>query len=340
MDLSNWNLESELNVFESKLAAIDSHESWQALKLAYLGKKQGKITELLMSMRDVPKAQKPLIGKELNRLKKAVETQLGEHACAQASNKNLAPKIDLTLPGIKPAIGSLHPLTITRHRLINFFARLGYDVGEGPEIETAYYNFEALNTPESHPARDEADTFYIDEQRLLRTQTSGVQIRYMECHEPPFRMIAPGKVFRRDDDVTHSPMFHQLEGLVVGHDITFGHLKGTLQAFAQHLFGPQTKIRLRPSFFPFTEPSAELDVTCPFCETGCRVCKQTRWIEILGCGMVDPHVFEGVGYDPEKVSGFAFGMGIERIAMLSLGIPDIRLFYQNDRRFLDQFKSE
>ncbi|MCB1041690.1 MAG: phenylalanine--tRNA ligase subunit alpha [Acidobacteria bacterium] len=337
MDFTNWNLEQALDSFQQKLAACDDHESWQALRLSYLGKKQGLITGMLLAMRDLPKERKPLVGKQVNQLKQAVEQALKDspHAEARSLRKS---SLDVTLPGIRPKCGTLHPLTITRHRLIDFFRSYGYDVGEGPEIETTYYNFEALNTPESHPAREEADTFYIDDDRLLRTQTSGVQIRYMESHQPPLRMIAPGKVFRRDDDITHSPMFHQLEGLVVGPDITFGHLKGMLQAFARHLFGPNTVIRLRPSFFPFTEPSAEMDVSCPFCESGCRVCKQTRWIEILGCGMVDPNVFEHVGYDPEAVSGFAFGMGIERIAMLSLGIPDIRLFYQNDRRFLDQFR--
>lgn len=340
MKLANWSLEAQLSEFRSRLADVADHDSWQQLRLSYLGKKQGVVTDLLASLRDVPPERKPVLGKELNQFKREVERCLKEHPDSQPSAAGPKSQIDLTLPGIKAPVGSMHPLTITRHRLIDFFTRLGYDVGEGPEIESAYYNFEALNTPASHPARDEADTFYIDDDRLLRTQTSGVQIRYMENHQPPFRMIAPGKVFRRDDDVTHSPMFHQLEGLVVGPDIHFGHLKGTLEAFAKNLFGPQTEIRLRPSYFPFTEPSAELDVTCPFCESGCRICKQTRWIEILGCGMVDPNVFEGVGYDPEKVSGFAFGMGIERIAMLSLGIPDIRLFYQNDRRFLDQFKTE
>lgn len=345
MDLADWNTRQGLETFNRELKEIDSAESFERLRVAYLGKKNGLIGQLLQLLRSAPPEEKPRLGREVNQFKKAVEGALKNHrfssGAVQGSRQRDQKKgggFDVTLPGIRPALGSLHPLTLTLDKVLSFFLRMGYDLGDGPEIETLFYNFEALNTPQKHPAREEADTFYIDDDRLLRTQTSGVQIRYMQTHQPPFRMIAPGKVYRRDDDITHSPMFQQLEGLVVGHRITFGHLKGTLEAFAKFLFGAQTRIRLRPSFFPFTEPSAEVDVSCPFCTSGCRVCKNTRWIEILGCGMVDPNVFGHVGYDSEEITGFAFGIGIERIAMLNMGIPDIRLFYQNDRRFLDQFK--
>jgi len=337
MDLTGWDYEAARHQFGQDLAEVASADDLEQLRIRYLGKKQGVVTGLLAGLREVPRELKPKLGKELNLFKREVEQAIKTHDLKASAPAHAKRKLDLTLPGVRPAFGSLHPLTQIEDELLDFFLSLGYDIGEGPEIESAYYNFEALNTPEGHPARAEADTFYMYDERMLRTQTSGVQIRYMENHQPPFRMVAPGRVYRRDDDLTHSPMFHQLEGLVVG-DIHFGHLKGTLQEFAKHLFGAQTRIRLRSSYFPFTEPSAELDVTCPFCSDGCRVCKGTRWIEILGCGMVDPNVFVSVGYDPERWTGFAFGMGIERIAMLALGVNDIRLFFQNDRRFLDQFR--
>ena len=335
MDLTQWQYEAELEAFRNAAGDATSDGAWEALRNQYLSKKNGMVGKLLAALREAPKELKPRLGKEINLFKKEVE------ALFKDKPQNLSKKasgLDLTLPGIRPDTGSLHPLTLTMRAMTDFFVKMGYDVSDGPEIETAYYNFEALNTPADHPAREDADTYYISDDRLLRTQTSGCQIRYMEAHKPPFRMVAPGKVFRRDDDVTHSPMFHQLEGLVVGENITFGHLKGTLEAFARHIFGENTKIRLRPSYFPFTEPSAEVDVTCPFCSDGCRICKNTKWIEALGCGMVDPNVLEMVGYDSEKYTGFAFGMGIERVAMLKYKVPDIRYFYQNDRRFLDCFK--
>ncbi|MCB1050807.1 MAG: phenylalanine--tRNA ligase subunit alpha [Acidobacteria bacterium] len=332
-----WDSENASSTFLAQVSDLAAKADWENLRVAYLGKKNGLVTDLVEQLRNVPREEKPRLGKAVNQFKSLVEKTLQDHPLAKVESSAAQKVFDYTLPGYQPAMGSLHPLTLIQDRMVEFFVRQGYDVAEGPQIETAYYNFEALNTPESHPARDEQDTFYFPDGRLLRTQTSGVQIRYMETHQPPFRMIAPGKVYRRDDDITHSPMFHQLEGLVVGEGITFSDLKGTLQAFSRYLFGPETQIRLRPSYFPFTEPSAEVDVSCPFCSSGCRTCKQTRWLEILGSGMVDDNVLKGVGIDPERYTGFAFGMGIERIAMLALGIPDIRWFYQNDRRFLDPF---
>lgn len=338
MDLSNWNYEASLAAFDQRLAEV-SAENLEALRLEYLGKKNGLCTQLVTALRNAPRELKPKLGKDINLFKKHVETAFKDRKPVKTARK--AAGLDLTLPGVRPDLGSVHPLTMTLDAMTDYFSRLGYDIADGPEIENNFYNFEALNTPASHPARDDADTFYVDDPSgdlLLRTQTSGTQIRYMETHKPPFRMVAPGKVFRRDDDPTHSPMFHQLEGLVVGEGIHFGHLKGSLEDFARHMFGEQAVIRLRPSYFPFTEPSAEVDVSCVFCESGCRICGHTTWIEILGCGMVDPNVFKAVGYDPEKVTGFAWGIGIERVAMLKYAIPDIRYLYQNDRRFLDQFK--
>jgi phenylalanyl-tRNA synthetase alpha chain len=253
----------------------------------------------------------------------------------------MAETLDITLPGRAVARGGVHPITRIIEDTKAIFMQLGYEVVEGPEVELDYYNFEALNIPPDHPARDMQDTFFINERLLLRSQTSPVQIRVMENRKPPIRILAPGKVYRADSDITHSPMFHQIEGLVVDRGITFADLKGTLELFAQRMFGSHTKIRLRPSYFPFTEPSAEVDVSCIMCGgTGCRVCKDSGWLEILGSGMVDPRVLAGVGYNPQEVSGFAFGMGVERIAMLKYGISDIRLFFENDVRFLKQLGSE
>ena len=335
MDLSTWDYDHEIQVFRDALAQADSDAAWTDLRNAYLSKKNGMVGKLLASLRDVPRERKGEMGKALNIFKKEVEAAFKNGAPVKKAVKT---GLDLSLPGMTPNNGSLHPINKTMKDMVDFFINQGYDVSDGPEVETAFYNFTALNTPEDHPAREDADTFYFNDDQMLRTQTSGCQIRYMENNQPPFRMVAPGKVFRRDDDATHSPMFHQLEGLVVGQNITFGDLKGTLEAFARHMFGAKTQIRLRPSYFPFTEPSAEVDCTCPFCTDGCRVCKGTGWIEILGSGMVDPNVFEMVGYDPENYTGFAFGMGIERVAMLRYEVPDLRYFYQNDRRFLDRFK--
>lgn len=333
MDLSQWDYDAEIKRFREEVAAT---EPSQDLRNKYLSKKNGLVGKLVQGLRDCPRELKPKLGKEVNLYKKEVEQFFKDMGKVQA--KKAVPQLDLTQPGVVPDVGSLHPLTLTMRDMCDFFVKMGYDLADGPEIETAYYNFEALNTPDDHPAREDGDTFYINDHMLLRTQTSGCQIRYMETHKPPFRMVAPGRVFRRDDDATHSPVFHQLEGLVVGENINFGHLKGTLEAFAKHIFGEQTKIRLRPSYFPFTEPSAEVDVSCAFCTDGCGICKKTGWIEILGSGMVDPNVLKMVGYDPEKYTGFAFGMGIERVAMLKYKVPHIAYLYQNDRRFLDCFK--
>jgi phenylalanyl-tRNA synthetase alpha chain len=246
--------------------------------------------------------------------------------------------VDLTLPGRRPPFGSVHPLTRVHDEIVSIFVGLGFSVAEGPEIESDYYNFEALNLPPDHPARDMQDTFYLSQDTLLRTHTSPVQIRTMQAQKPPVRIICPGKVYRRDADITHSPQFTQFEGLAVDRDISMADLKGTLELFALEMFGPRSKIRFRPSFFPFTEPSAEVDVLCFLCGgDGCRVCKQSGWLEILGSGMVHPQVLRNVGYDPEEVTGWAFGMGVERIAMLKYGVDDIRLFFENDLRFLRQF---
>lgn len=320
----------------------ESLEELQQLRVKYLGKK-GEVTQLLRTMGQIPAEERPKVGQMVNQLKNELaviyEEKYAELESKIQQSRLAAEAIDITLPGRKPKAGSLHPLTLVLNEIKQIFISMGYQVVEGPEIETDYYNFEALNIPKDHPARDMQDTFYISGDFLLRSQTSPVQIRVMEKQEPPVRIIAPGKVYRSDADVTHSPMFHQVEGLLIDEGITFADLKGTLQVFARAMFGPDTKTRFRPSYFPFTEPSAEVDVSCIMCGgEGCRVCSDTGWLEILGSGMVDPRVLEHVGYDPDKYTGFAFGMGIERIAMLKYGINDIRLFFNNDQRFLDQFK--
>ncbi len=284
---------------------------------------------------------RPQFGQEANRLKKLLETQLEE---AQDRLKKAALQaeavtgLDVTLPGRRLDLGRLHPITQIAREICDIFIRMGFQVVEGLEIETDYYNFEALNIPRDHPARDMQDTFYISDNIVLRTHTSPMQVRVMEQQQPPVRIIAPGKTFRRDSDLTHTPMFHQVEGLLVDKNISFADLKGVLTTFVHEMFGPEVSLRFRPSFFPFTEPSAEVDIQCVICRgAGCRVCSQTGWLEILGSGMVDPEVFGFVNYDPEVYTGFAFGMGIERIAMLKFGIDDLRLFFDNDLRFLKQF---
>lgn len=338
MDLIQWQYQEHIEAFRNQVAAATCAADWDALRDQYLSKKNGKVGKLLKSLRDVPPESKPKLGKEVNLFKREVEQAFKAAPPIEKAASGRA--LDLSLPGVRADFGGLHPLTMMQREMVGFFIQLGYDVADGPEIETNFYNFEALNTPADHPAREDADSFYTTDGRVLRTQTSGCQIRYMQNHKPPLRMVAPGKVFRRDDDITHSPMFQQLEGLVVGTHISFCNLKGTLEAFARFIFGEQCVIRLRPSYFPFTEPSAEVDVSCPFCTKNrtCRVCKDSGWLEVLGSGMVDPAVFEAVEYDPKKWTGFAFGMGIERMAMLKYGASDLRHFYQNDRRFLDQFK--
>ncbi|MFO7311103.1 MAG: phenylalanine--tRNA ligase subunit alpha [Bacillota bacterium] len=320
--------------------AAQSPEELEQVRIRYVGKK-GELTQLLRGIGQVPPEERPAIGRLVNEARDAVEAELAarqrELASAALEARLAAETIDVTLPGWGPVLGRRHPLTQVLDEIKRIFTGLGFEVVEGPEIETDWYNFEALNIPRDHPARDLQDTFFITEDILLRTQTSPVQIRVMEAQKPPVRIIAPGKVFRVDADVTHSPMFHQVEGLYVDEGVTFGELKGTLSIMARELFG-RRPVRFRPSYFPFTEPSAEMDIQCIICNgAGCRVCKNEGWLEILGSGMVHPQVLRNVGYDPERVSGFAFGMGVERIAMLMYGIDDIRLFFENDIRFLRQF---
>lgn len=331
---------------KSALEACAQAETLQQLsdaKVKFLGKK-GELTLVLRSMGQLPSEQRPLFGKLVNEVRDELdsaweqrETQLAQ---AEEERRLLGEGLDISLPGRIIRRGTLHPITQIINEAKTIFMQMGYEIVEGPEVELDYYNFEALNISPDHPARDMQDTFFITEQLLLRSQTSPVQIHTMERRQPPIRIVAPGKVYRADSDITHSPMFHQIEGLVVDRGITFADLKGTLQLFAERMFGAHTKIRLRPSYFPFTEPSAEVDVSCIICAgAGCRVCKETGWLEILGSGMVHPHVLEKVGYDPREVTGFAFGVGVERIAMLKYGIGDIRLLFENDVRFLQQFTS-
>lgn len=320
-------------------AAADLKEL-EAARVRLLGRK-GQLTELLRGMSSLPPEERPEVGKLVNEVRQAVESLLAERGAelrALAREKQLeSESLDVTLPGWTPLSGHRHPLTQTLDEIKATFIGLGFSVVEGPEIETDYYNFEALNIPPDHPARDMQDTFFITEDILLRTQTSPVQIRTMLAQEPPVRIVAPGKVYRVDADVTHSPMFHQVEGLYVDKGVTFAQLKGTLAVLAQDLLGKRP-VRFRPSYFPFTEPSAEMDIQCMMCDgDGCRVCSGEGWLEILGSGMVHPQVLRNVGYDPEVWTGFAFGMGVERIAMLKYGIDDIRLFFENDVRFLRQF---
>ena len=313
------------------------------LKVKYLGKK-GEVTALLKGLGKLSPEERPKMGALVNEVRQALEAELDALKASMetaALNARLEEeKIDITLPGRAPKTGHIHPLTTVNEMIEEFFMKMGYTVEEGPEVEQDYYNFECLNLPKDHPARDMQDSFYITENFLLRTHTSPVQARTMQRHEPnsPIRMIAPGKVYRWDYDATHSPVFHQVEGLIIDEHITFADLKGTIETFLRHMFGDDTKVRFRTSFFPFTEPSAEVDISCVMCGgEGCRVCSHTGWLEILGCGMVHPKVLEINGYDPTKVKGFAFGMGVERIAMLLYGIGDLRLFFEDDVRFLEQF---
>jgi phenylalanyl-tRNA synthetase alpha chain len=327
----------------AEVARAASSADLEQVRVKYLGR-QGILTRLLRSLPSLPVSERPEVGRQANLAKAEVETLLAERlALVKAAERRrdlAARRMDLTVPGRRPPMGTLHPLTLVQDEIIEIFQGLGFAVAEGPEVESDFYNFEALNIPRDHPARDMQDTFYLSEETLLRTHTSPVQIRTMKAQRPPVRIICPGKVYRRDADITHSPMFHQVEGLAVDRNISMGDLKGALELFAREMFGPRTRIRFRPSFFPFTEPSAEVDVLCFACGGGgCRVCKQSGWLEILGSGMVHPQVLRIVGYDPEEVTGWAFGMGVERIAMLKYGIDDIRLFFENDLRFLSQFSA-
>jgi phenylalanyl-tRNA synthetase alpha chain len=366
--------------FEQDLSTAASEADLRAVRDRYLSRKSGLVSGLLKSLGTAPPGERPRLGQLANRLKQDIEDGLAARLAAVAQAVHPREALDVTLPGRRPPIGHRHPLTILRERIEAIFSRLGFLIIEGPELEDDYHNFEALNIPPEHPARDMQDTLYLGSPvrsavgspaTLLRTHTSGMQIRYMEQYRPPVRLIAPGRVYRRDNfDLTHTPMFTQVEGLVVGEDITLADLKGTLLAFLRELFGSDRQLRFRPSFFPYTEPSAEVDISCMSCagtglvspklaerpgaseggrvapklvesrsasEGGCAMCKRTGWLEILGSGMVHPAVFEAVGYDPERYTGWAFGMGIERVALLKWGVEDIRLFYENDLRFLEQF---
>jgi phenylalanyl-tRNA synthetase alpha chain len=323
------------------LTALKDLQDLEPFRVQYLGRKS-EFTGLMRRLGQVAEEERPRLGKVANEIRLDLEkrfaakkTELEEAARA---GSEAAPQYDLTLPGRTAPFGKLHPVTQIMEEICAIFEGMGFGVAEGPDVETDFYNFEALNIPRHHPARDMHDTFYINESLLLRTHTSPMQARIMEKRQPPLRMIAPGKVYRCDSDITHTPMFHQVEGFLVDRKVSFADLRGVLGVFIARMFDERTAIRARPSFFPFTEPSAEIDIACVICRgSGCRVCKQTGWLEILGAGMIDPEVFKQVGYDPEEYSGFAFGLGVERIAMLKYGINDIRLYYENDLRFLSQF---
>jgi phenylalanyl-tRNA synthetase alpha chain len=331
-------IEQILHQAMSELRAASQTAQIQALSVQYLGRK-GLVTQYLRNISRLPADQRPMAGKRANEIKVILEEAL-QKALLEIETRLAAEDvgIDVSLPGRTVFQGTLHPITRITRQICEIFTAMGFNIAEGPEVELDHYNFESLNIPKNHPARDMQDTFYVSESIVLRTHTSPIQVRYMEKHAPPVKIIAPGKVYRCDSDITHTPMFHQVEGLVVGESISFGDLKGILTVFVHQMFDDQTSLRFRPSFFPFTEPSAEVDILCVMCRgKGCRVCKQTGWLEVLGSGMVHPAVFENVGYDTSRYTGFAFGMGIERIAMLKFGIDDIRKYYENDIRFLKQF---
>ena len=331
--MSHPRVEAVAAEARAAIGAAASSAELEAIRVRYLGR-SGEVTQILKSLGSLAPEERPQVGAAANEAKRELEEllerRLDAARAAERRRQRERERPDLTLPGRRPPRGSLHPLTRVREEIVTIFTGLGFSVAEGPEIETDAYNFEALNIPRDHPA--------LSPETLLRTHTSPVQIRAMRAQKPPVRIICPGVVYRRDADITHSPMFHQVEGFAVDHDVTMADLKGTLDLFAREMFGPRSKIRFRPSFFPFTEPSAEVDVVCFLCAgAGCRVCSQSGWLEILGSGMVHPQVLKNVGYDPEEVTGWAFGMGIERIAMLKYGVDDIRLFFENDLRFLNQF---
>ena len=338
--------------FQADLEGVATEQDLQAVRDRYLGRKQGAVAALMTSMAGAPPADRPALGKAANELKGDIDQALSDRRVTLQASARPPGAVDVTLPGRETPFGRRHPLTLIRQHVESIFGAMGFEILQGPQIEDDYHNFEALNMPPDHPARDMQDTFYLDRPMrgageagsarpatLLRTHTSGMQIRHMETHRPPVRIIAPGLVYRRDTpDLTHSPMFMQVEGLLVDDGITMADLKGTLVAFLQAFFDRDTRVMFRPSFFPYTEPSAEVFIDCVFCGgTGCPVCKKTGWLEILGCGMVHPAVFEAVGYDPERYTGWAFGLGIDRVALLKHRVEDIRLFYDNDLRLLEQF---
>ena len=343
------NLVAELESLESDLqkglAQALSLAQAEELRVEFLGRK-GRLAHIMTHMARLDPAERPAVGQKANEVKATLTRLLDAHVQRLAAAREAAElaRFDPSLPGRAPWQGSLHPTTLVMDEICEIFTGLGYDIVSGPEVEADYYNFEALNMPPEHPARDMQDTLYVADKVVMRTHTSPVQVRTMLQRKPPLAVIAPGKVYRRDSDLTHTPMFHQVEGLLVGEGISMAHLRGTLTAFMRGVFGSQTEVRFRPSFFPFTEPSAEADISCCICGgagqiggEACRVCKGTGWVEILGCGMVDPAVFAAVGHDPETVTGYAFGLGVERVAMLKYGIGDLRMFFENDVRFLGQF---
>ncbi len=324
-----------------EISRTEDLRALEEVRVRYLGRK-GRLTQLLRGLRDLPPEERPRVGERANALKGLLERELErrKEVLRELERRKAfeADRVDVTLPGVPFQEGRLHPITQVMEEIVEIFVSMGFEVAQGPEVEWDYYNFEALNIPRDHPARDMHDTFYFSSDMLLRTHTSPVQIRVMEAQRPPVQIVAPGAVYRRDSDISHTPMFHQVEGLMVDEGVSFAHLKGVLTLFVHRFFGKETALRFRPSYFPFTEPSAEVDIQCVICRgEGCRVCGETGWLEILGAGMVDPEVFRMVGYDTERYTGFAFGMGVERIAMLRYGINDIRLFFQNDVRFLGQF---
>ena len=328
---------------EEKIQSFESSKALYEFRKSFLDNKEGKLSSLMKELRNVPKEERPRVGKRINEVKdwimaRFAETEEKIHAL-EIARKNAGEAVDVTLPAETARYGALHPITLMKNELIDIFAAMGFEVFEGAEIENDYYNFTALNTPKDHPARDMQDTFYVSEEFLLRTQTSAGQIHVMESKKPPIKILSPGKVFRSDDDATHSPMFSQMEGLVVDRGISISDLQGMLDTFCEKIFGWGVKTRLRPSYFPFTEPSVEVDVSCFACGgKGCKLCKGTGWIEVLGAGVVNRHVLENCGIDPNEYSGFAFGIGIERIAMLKYGINNIKILFESDTRFADQFR--
>ncbi|RMH17576.1 MAG: phenylalanine--tRNA ligase subunit alpha [Acidobacteria bacterium] len=353
-EVAAGDLEALHERLEREAGEVSDRAGWEALRLAWLGRKRGRLKALMGRMKEIPPAERRAYGQAVNRLKQAVEARLEALAAALEDEAAAAarPALDVTLPGRRPRLGALHPVTRVSRAVEAIFTELGYSVAEGPEIEDEEHNFTLLNMPPGHPARDTQDTLFLDGGLLLRTHTSPVQIRTMRARieqqggGPPIRVICPGRVYRNDNDLRHSPMFHQVEGLAVAEGITLGDLKGTLEAFVKRLFRPDTGVRLRPSYFPFTEPSAEVDITCPFCAgsgeidgaAACGTCSATGWIEILGSGMVDPRVLAACGVDPSRYSGFAFGLGLDRVAMIRYGIPNIRLLFDNDERLLRQVR--
>ncbi|MFA5515883.1 MAG: phenylalanine--tRNA ligase subunit alpha [Desulfuromonadales bacterium] len=335
-------LEGMLQQARSAMHEADSEGALQEVRVRFLGRK-GELTSIMKDMGRLSAEERPVVGALANRVKEELEAGLENRGRqlreAEIAHRLASERIDVTMPGRRSFAGSKHPITLVTEEIAGIFSSLGFGIEEGPEVEQDFFNFEALNIPKDHPARDMQDTFYVSDEVVLRTHTSPVQIRTMLRQPPPVRVIAPGTVYRRDSDLTHSPMFHQIEGFLVDRGITFGDLKGILTAFVTQYFGDDVSVRFRPSFFPLTEPSAEVDIRCVICRgKGCRVCKNSGWLEILGSGMIDPEVFKAVNYDPDIYTGFAFGMGLERIAMLKYGVNDLRLFFENDLRFLQQFR--